>query len=148
MDEKEYEELKIEVIKLEQEDLVNMQKTLNHYISEGDLRENAGYDSTMEEITLLTNRIFKMKNIIENVRIIKSVTGNLISIGDKLLIRDTKSSWSGVFKLTGTSPISGNPDNGEISITSPIGKKIYGKLSGVFTILVDTEVIEYEIKKI
>ena len=80
-----------EDIKQELDDLINVKRPANiEAIKEaralGDLSENADYDAARNEQAELEAKIKKLQAIIDNVKIISSVSNDKISVGDNIIM--------------------------------------------------------------
>ena len=80
-----------EDIKQELDDLINVKRPANiEAIKEaralGDLSENADYDAARNEQAELEAKIKKLQAIIDNVKIISSVSNDKISVGNTVTI--------------------------------------------------------------
>ena len=97
---------------------------LKEAISQGDISENAEYDTAMSEKELIEARISEIENSLDNVEIIERSQGGDIKYGSVVTFKDEKSKEY-KFTIVG----SGEVDilNGTISFQSPLGIAIRGK---------------------
>ena len=107
---------------------------------QGDLSENAEYDSAKEEQALIEARITEIESILKNVEIIdkKSLKKGIIGIGSKVLLYDVINDENLEYYIVGATEA--DSLNKKISIESPLGKELVGKKKG--------DHIEYTIGKI
>lgn len=96
--------------------------------AQGDLSENADYDSAREEQARIESRILEIDNIIKNAKIIKKDSTDTITTGKEVTLKFIERNTEAVYNLVGT--IEADPLNGKISIDSPIGKAIRGRRVG------------------
>lgn len=100
--------------------------------SEGDLRENAGYDAARNDQSFIEGRIRDIESILKRIEIIDEDAvgdGNLVTIGSTVTIKidgDTET-----YTIVGA--VEADPTNGRISNESPFGKALLGKRVGETT---------------
>ena len=142
--EEELEGLKKKLYKLENVDIVELQKRVADAAAEGDLSENAAYETAKEDLDVCVETISNVSSAIQNAEIIQ-YNPNLkkIQIGDRVELVNTNGDKY-VFTITGNAPMSGNPRNGVLSINSPVGSALLNRaLKGTISVLIDADVIEY-----
>ena len=100
---------------------------LKEAISYGDISENSEYDSAKNEQAELEEKIHKIENIIKNAKIIdgKNSKNDIVSLGLKVKIKDTKSKQEFEYTIVGSAESS--PLDGRISNESPVGSALLGK---------------------
>lgn len=97
--------------------------------AQGDLSENADYDAARNEQARIEARIAEIKEIIKNVKIIKTNNdSSVVNIGKEVVLYFVDKDKEATYQLVGT--IEANPKNGKISIDSPLGKAIRNKEEG------------------
>jgi transcription elongation factor GreA len=125
------------LVALEQElrDLkTNGRKSIAQKIAEarghGDLSENAEYDAAKEEQQHLELRIAKLQTTLSRAKIIeaKDLPNDKIYILSRVKIRDHKTREEVEYLLV--SPEEADYEQNKISVTSPIGKALLGKVKG------------------
>ncbi len=98
--------------------------------SHGDLSENAEYDAAKEEQGLFELKISKLENVLSRVRIIESnqFEDGKIHILSHVSIKNLKSNK--IIEYTLVSPEEADFQSGKISVTSPVGQALLGKIVG------------------
>lgn len=92
--------------------------------SQGDLSENADYDTARSELEQTETRVKEIEHILRNVEIIKKPkTNGFVKLGSIVHLKSKKNETS--FKVVGS--VEANPAEGKISDESPIGKALIGK---------------------
>jgi len=100
-------------------------KQLQEARAQGDLSENADYDSACDAQARMEARIKEIENILENHKIIRVVSSDdKVNIGKTVKIRFVEKDKTAIYRLVGT--IEANPALNLISIDSPVGKAILG----------------------
>lgn len=93
--------------------------------AQGDLSENADYDSAREAQARMEARIKEIENILENHKLIRvSTNDNRVNTGKTVKIRFVETKKESTYRLVGT--IEANPFNNLISNESPVGKALIG----------------------
>jgi transcription elongation factor GreA len=100
-------------------------KALQEARAQGDLSENADYDSAKEEQAKINARIVEIESILKNFVIIKKDASGLISTGSTVELLFEGESKAEKFQIIGT--LQADPLNGKISNKSPLGKSLLGK---------------------
>ena len=123
-----------EDIKQELDDLINVIRPANiEAIKEaralGDLSENADYDAARNEQAELEAKIKKLQAIIDNVKIISSVSNDKISVGNTVTISYVDDpEEEDQYKIVGSQEA--DPFESKISNESPIAKALLGHAVG------------------
>ena len=96
----------------------------------GDLSENAEYDAAKEEQQHLELRIFKLEFTLSRAKIIEArdLPNDKIYILSRVTLKDLNTNE--VFEYLLVSPEESNFEANKISVTSPIGKSLLGKVKG------------------
>jgi len=96
----------------------------------GDLKENAEYDAAKEAPGLLEAKIASMEGTMANIRVIdeSSIDTSKVSILTKVKLTNLGTKKQVVYQVV--SEKEADLKAGKISITSPIGKGILGKVVG------------------
>ena len=96
----------------------------------GDLKENAEYDAAKEAQGLLEAKIAAMEGALANVRVIdeSSIDTSKVSILTTVKLTNLNTKKQVTYKIV--SEQEADIKSGKISVTSPIGKGVLGKLVG------------------
>jgi transcription elongation factor GreA len=112
----------------------------------GDLSENAEYDAAKEEQQHLELRISKLEITLARAKIIdaKDLPNDKIYILTRVKLKDMKTSED--FEYLLVSPEESNFEENKISVTSPIGKALLGRVKGdTVEIKVPAGMLKYKI---
>ena len=116
---------------------------------EGDLRENAGYEAARERQGMLEARIRYIQSRLGTCRVIDlaTLTGEKAIFGATVEIEDVETGQVKTWTLLG--PDESDPAKGSISILSPVGQALVGKVEGdEITVEAPRGRIQYEIVSI
>lgn len=96
----------------------------------GDLKENAEYDAAKEAQGMLEAKIQQMDGILSNARIIdvKDIDISKVSLLSRVTITNMATKKSVTYQVVGEKEA--DLKMGKISVTSPIGKGLFGKHIG------------------
>ena len=96
----------------------------------GDLKENAEYDSAKEAQGMLEAKIKQLEGQVSNARIVDEgkIDTTKVSILTKVTITNMGNKKTLTYQLVGETEA--DLKNGKISVSSPIGKGLMGKLKG------------------
>jgi transcription elongation factor GreA len=112
----------------------------------GDLSENAEYDAAKEEQQHLELKISKLELTLSRAKIIeaKDLPNDKIYILTRVKLLDLKTNEHCEYLLV--SPEESNFEDNKISVTSPIGKALLGKVKGdIVDITVPAGLLKYKI---
>ena len=113
---------------------------------QGDLSENAEYDSAKEEQAEVEARIAVLEKMLRNAEVIdeEDLDKNTIRVGNKVEVLDKEFDEKTIYTIVGSAEA--DPLKGRISNESPLGKVLIGCAVGD-SVKVDAPVgaIEYEI---
>lgn len=115
----------------------------------GDLKENAEYDAAKEAQGLLEARIKKLEGDVANARILEEndIDTSKVSILTKVTLTNLTTKKLLTYKIV--SEKEADLKAGKISVTSPIGKGLMGKVKGDVTeVQVPAGVIKLKIEEI
>lgn len=113
---------------------------------QGDLSENAEYQSARTEQERLEARISEIEHILANAEVIKKPKGDSkVQLGSVVTLKGS-SGKEMHFQVVGT--VEADPLNGKISDESPIGKALLGKKLGDAVEVATNSEVEYKIAKI
>ncbi len=121
---------------------------LKEAVAMGDLKENADYHDTKEQMGLLDARIQYLESVLRTAVIIENDGAtDEVQIGSTVTIREVGTSDDETYTIVG--PAEANPREGKISQKSPIGAALLGKKKGK-KVKVETPegVVQFEIRKI
>jgi len=95
---------------------------------QGDLTENAEYQSALAEQERNEARVSELENILQNVEIIKKPRGaSKVQLGSVVKLKESGGKAK-EFQIVGT--VEADPLSGKISDESPIGQALIGKKEG------------------
>ena len=140
-----------EGLKKLQDELQSLKKQRRELIDEvekaramGDLRENAEYHAARERLQHVTTRLSELEVKLVSVRIIDDleVAPDEARLGVKVTLEDVRTKEKFSYVLVG--PEESDPQNGKLSIASPLGKAILGKKKGEkFTLTLPKAIVPY-----
>jgi len=124
------ERLKEELTHLESEERPKNIRAIAEARSHGDLSENAEYHAAKEKQSFLAGRINELKVAIGNADVINIDVGptDRVVFGRTVLLYDLQTDEEVRYQLVG--PFESAPENGKISIESPLGKGLIGRMAG------------------
>jgi transcription elongation factor GreA len=93
----------------------------------GDITENAEYDDAKNEQAMLEKQISDLEEKLRSAKVIdaKDVTGETVTVGTTVHLKDQKTSKSEKFHIVGSAEA--NVAERKLSNESPIGKALLGK---------------------
>ncbi|MFZ1800139.1 MAG: transcription elongation factor GreA [Chitinophagaceae bacterium] len=115
----------------------------------GDLKENAEYDSAKEAQGLLEAKIKQVEGQVSNARIVDegNIDTSKVSILTKVTITNLGTKKTVTYQLVGETEA--DLKLGKISISSPIGKGLMGKLKGdIAEIQAPAGILKFRIEEI
>lgn len=123
-----FKRLQEELHKLKTVERQEVIKAIEYARSLGDLSENAEYETAKDKQSFVEGRIQELESKVSRAEVIdpaKIRDKNRVIFGLTVTIEDIDSGETRKYQLVGADE--SNPDNGQISITSPIGKALIGK---------------------
>ena len=123
-----YKKLQKELHKLITVERPEVIKSIEYARSLGDLSENAEYETAKQKQSFFEGRIQELENKIGRAEVIdpkKIANKERVVFGLTVTIEDSESAKIRKYQLVGADE--SNPDEGKISITSPIGRALIGK---------------------
>lgn len=147
--EKLIKKLKEEIERLEKELTVDIPQELQRAIAQGDISDNAEYQSAKERQFYLSARLAQLKERLASLSMmnLKDIPKDKVAYGSKVYLKDMETDEEVIYKLVFPEEV--NVSRGLISITSPIGKKLLGKEEGMeVEIPVPSGVKRFEILKL
>ena len=125
----------------------------SHAIAEarekGDLKENAEYDAAKEAQGMLEAKIKQLEGVIANARILdeSNIDTSKVSILTKVTLTNMNTKKQVTYKIV--SENEADLKLGKISVTSPIGNSLLGKVIGdVVEVVVPAGVLKFKVEKI
>ncbi len=141
--------LEKEVSSLERELRVDIPKELEEAMAHGDLRENSEYKAAKERQSFLQARISHYHSRISSLSMVRldSIPRDRVAFGAKVSLEDISTGEEVTYELV--TPEEVDPNDGKISVASPIGRVILNKEVGDEVKIDLTDGIkEYEVTKI
>lgn len=125
-----FEQMKTDLQKMKSIDRPAASRAIAEAREKGDLKENAEYDAAKEAQGILEAKIQQMEGVLSNVRILdtKDIDTSKVSLLSKVTITNLATKKSVTYQLVGEKEA--DLKAGKISVTSPIGKGIFGKQVG------------------
>jgi len=97
--------------------------------ADGDVSENAGYEEAKNAQAFNEGRILTLKNILSNAVVIReNGSKDSVDVGCKVTIRDVTFGDEETYTIVGSTEV--DPQNGRISLKSPIGRALMGHRIG------------------
>jgi transcription elongation factor GreA len=115
----------------------------------GDRSENADYQAAKEKLRFIDKRLFYLNKMIQNAQVIDPSLHEhkRVSFGSSVTLVDLESDEEQLFTICGV--LESEPENGLISVHSPLAKAMLGKEVGDdFKIKLPNGTKEYEIEVI
>lgn len=123
------EDLERELKQLTEVKRPELAQRLKEAVAMGDLKENADYHDTREQMSLLDGRIQHLENILRNAVVIENEgPTDEVRIGSTVTIRPDGEDEDERYTIVG--PAEANPREGRISQKSPIGAALIGRRKG------------------
>ncbi|MEO6404504.1 MAG: transcription elongation factor GreA [Ferruginibacter sp.] len=144
-----FDRMQEELHKLKSVDRPAASRAIGEAREKGDLKENAEYDAAKEAQGLLEAKINQMEGVIANARILDESTIDFsrVSILTKVSLINMATKKSVTYQIVSESEA--DLKAGKISVTSPIGKGLLGKVVGeVAEVTVPAGVLKFKIEKI
>lgn len=125
----------LEKLRQERDNLVNEKRPaladrLRHAIQQGDLSENADYQTAKEEQAFLEGRIQQVERMLLDAVIFQENQGpqDKVDLGCRVTVVEDGEDYSEVFVIVG--PAESDPANGRISNESPMGRALMERKVG------------------
>lgn len=141
-----YDRLKLELEELKTTGRGEAARAIAEARSQGDLSENAEYDAAKEAQGLLELRINELETTLANARVIdeSQLDDSKVAILSNVTIKNLKTGKEITYKLV--SETEADAKQARISVTSPIGQGLLGKVIGdVAKIQTPGGVLEFEV---
>ena len=141
-----FKKLKEELEHLENFERPRVSQEIGDARDKGDLSENAEYHAAKEEQSHLEFKIAKLKNVISSARILdeSQLDTSKVLIHSNVVIKNAANGMEFSYRLVADSET--DVKNGKLSVNSPIGKGLLGKVVGdVAEIQVPSGIMKFEI---
>ena len=115
----------------------------------GDLKENAEYDAAKEAQGMLEAKMKHLEDALANARIIDeaSIDTSRVSILTKVTLTNMNTKKSVTYQIVSESEA--DLKIGKISVTSPIGRGLLGKVKGeIAEVIVPAGILKFKVEKI
>jgi transcription elongation factor GreA len=124
------EKLRQELMHLEKVERPKNIRAIEEARGHGDISENAEYHAAKEKQSYLTARIDELKSVIAKSEIIEVEDGpaDTVVFGRTVVLYNPQTDKEISYQLIG--PYESDPENGKISVTSPLGRALIGKEEG------------------
>ena len=125
-----FERLKTELQHMKGVDRPAASKAIAEAREKGDLKENAEYDAAKEAQGMLEAKIKQLEGVLANARILdeKNIDTSKVSILTRVTLTNLGTKKKVTYKIV--SENEADLKLGKISVTSPIGKSLLGKVIG------------------
>ena len=144
-----FERLKVELQHLKGVDRPAASSAIAEAREKGDLKENAEYDAAKEAQGMLEAKIKHLEGVIANARILdeNNIDTSKVSILTKVTLTNLGTKKKVTYKIV--SENEANLKDGKISVTSPIGNSLLGKVIGdVVEVQVPAGVLKFKVENI
>jgi transcription elongation factor GreA len=143
------EKLREELTKLERVERPSNIRAIEEARGHGDLSENAEYHAAKERQSFIDGRINELRAVIGQSEVLK-VDGNpsdVVVFGKTVRLYDVNTDEESTYQLLG--PYESEPDQGRISVTSPLGQALIGmKVGDEVKVRTPNGIQEFEILEI
>ena len=119
---------------------------VNKAAAMGDLRENAEYHAARERLQHVSARLAELDAKLTNVQIIDdlAIKDGEARVGTRVMLEDEQTKERVSYLLVG--PDEADPQQGTLSIASPLGKNLLGKKKGErFTLTLPRAIVPYRV---
>jgi transcription elongation factor GreA len=125
-----YDKLKAELDELKTNGRQEAARAIAEARAQGDLSENAEYDAAKDAQGMLELRINEIETVLSNARVIdeSQLDASKVAILSNVTIKNLKTGKEMTYKLV--SETEADPKASKISVTSPIGQSLLGKVLG------------------
>ena len=144
-----FERLKVELQHMKGVDRPAASKAIAEAREKGDLKENAEYDAAKEAQGMLEAKIKYLEGVLANARILdeSTIDTSKVSILTKVTLTNMGTKKNVTYKIV--SENEADLKQGKISVTSPIGKSLLGKVIGeIVDVSVPAGMLKFKVEKI
>jgi transcription elongation factor GreA len=144
-----FEKMKQELHEMKTIERPAASKAIAEAREKGDLKENAEYDAAKEAQGILEAKIKYLEGVIATARILdeSNIDASRVSILTKVTVTNMNTNKSVTYQIVSEKEAS--LKDGKISVTSPIGKGLLGKVVGeIAEVNVPAGVLKFKIEKI
>jgi transcription elongation factor GreA len=144
-----FEKMQEELHHLKSVDRPAASKAIAEAREKGDLKENAEYDAAKEAQGMLEAKIKYLEGVIATARILdeSSIDASRVSILTKVTVTNLSTKKTVTYHIVSEKEAS--LKDGKISVTSPIGRGLLGKVIGeIAEVVVPAGVIKFKIENI
>ena len=124
------EKVKAELSHLEGVERPQNIRAIEEARAHGDLSENAEYHAAKETQAFLEGKINELRAVVGRSEVLDIETGptDRVVFGRTVLLYDLNTEEEVTYQLLG--PYESDPENGKISVTSPLGQALIGREAG------------------
>ena len=140
----------LEKLRAEFKTLLSQKRQLTEEVNKaaamGDLRENAEYHAARERLQHVSTRLAELDGKLTNVMIIDdlAIKDGEARVGTSVTLEDEQTKERFSYQLVG--PDEADPQQGKLSIASPLGKSLLGKKKGEkFTLTLPKAIVPYRV---
>ena len=144
-----FDKLQIDLHRMKSVDRPAASAAIAEAREKGDLKENAEYDAAKEAQGLLEARINYLEGVVSTARILdeSTIDTSRVSILTKVTLLNMGTKKEVTYHIV--SENEANLKEGKLSVTSPIGKGLLGKVVGdIAEVTVPAGVLKFTVKKI
>ena len=127
---KKYDELTAELLRRKTEERDKISKDIQHAKEFGDLSENAEYSAAKDAYDRNETEIARLEGLLSNIEIIDETTVNTDVVGELTVVKVYDRTFDEEIVFSIVPSLEVDVFNNKISITSPIGKALYGHKAG------------------
>lgn len=141
--------LEEELFELDHELKVTIPHDLKTAADHGDLSENAEYDAAKERKRMVESRISILQKRISEIKSVNvnQIPTDRVGIGSRVELEDLDTDEKVIYHFV--FPEEADPENGKISLATPIGKAMVGRMVGDEVVVTTPKIRrEYEIVKL
>ena len=142
-----------ESLRRELEDLVTYKRPelaqrLKEAVEDGDLKENANYHDTKEQLGFTEGRIQYLQDVLRRAQIVvNDGPSDVVRVGAEVTIQEIGSDVDETYTIVGAAEA--NPSEGKLSAKSPIGEALLGHKRGdKVKVMAPGGEISFKIKKV